>query len=224
VPFEQAGHGEDRADAHFVGLAAGDREAAEDPERGKAAPFGVLGLHHHAGRRAVGELAGVAGGDDAVLSHRFQPRQPLGGGIGARPLVMLQRDLFVRDLLGLLVDDGHTHGNRRDLGVEAAGLARRRDALLRLQAVCVLALARDVVAFGDDLGGVDHRQVDLRLDRHQLVVHQPERVAVVVLHQADRFQSAGDSRLHAVIADGVGQKRHRLQAGGALPVDRGAGD
>jgi hypothetical protein len=37
MALEQARHGEDRADAHFVGLAAGDGEAAEGAERLKAA-------------------------------------------------------------------------------------------------------------------------------------------------------------------------------------------
>jgi hypothetical protein len=61
------GIGEDRADAHLVRLAAGDGEAAEDAERLEAALLGELRVHHHAGRGAVRELAGVAGGDHAAL-------------------------------------------------------------------------------------------------------------------------------------------------------------
>ena len=40
--LEQPRHREHRADAHLVGLAAGDREAAEDAERLEAALLGQL--------------------------------------------------------------------------------------------------------------------------------------------------------------------------------------
>src|SRR5438876_9484942 len=65
--LEQLGHREHRADAHFLRVAAGDREAAEDAERLQAALCGLAAAHHHRRRRAVGELAGVAGGDAAAL-------------------------------------------------------------------------------------------------------------------------------------------------------------
>src|SRR5690606_20123680 len=42
VTLEEARHGEDRADAHLVGLATGDREAAEDAEDVLVALLGFL--------------------------------------------------------------------------------------------------------------------------------------------------------------------------------------
>ena len=62
--LEQLRHGEDRADAHLVGIAAGDRDAAIDAERLEIALARELGLHQHAGAGAVGQLRGVAGGDE----------------------------------------------------------------------------------------------------------------------------------------------------------------
>ena len=64
VALQQPRHREDRADAHLVGLAAGDGEAAEDAERLEAALLGELAVHDDAGRGAVGELARIAGGDE----------------------------------------------------------------------------------------------------------------------------------------------------------------
>ena len=64
---EQARHGEDRSDAHLVGLAAGDRKAAEDAQRLDAALGRFARLHHNRRRSAVGELRGVAGGDVLAL-------------------------------------------------------------------------------------------------------------------------------------------------------------
>ena len=61
--FKQPRHGEYRADAHLVRLAAGHREAAEHAERLEPALSAASALHHHAGGGAVGKLAGIAGGD-----------------------------------------------------------------------------------------------------------------------------------------------------------------
>ena len=47
---------------------------------------------------------------------------------------------------------------------------------------------------------------------------------MIVLHEADRLQPTCNTRHHAIIADRVGQKRHRLQARRALAVDGGAGN
>ena len=49
--LEHLRHREHRADAHLVGLAAGDREAEEAAERLQAALLGELLVHHHARRR-----------------------------------------------------------------------------------------------------------------------------------------------------------------------------
>src|SRR5579883_1554294 len=59
MPLEQLGHGEDRADAHLVGLAAGDDHAAIDPQRLEPALLRELSIHEHAGGRTVRELARI---------------------------------------------------------------------------------------------------------------------------------------------------------------------
>ena len=51
VALEQLGNGEDRADAHLIGLAARDREAAECAQRLDAGALGGARLHHHRRRR-----------------------------------------------------------------------------------------------------------------------------------------------------------------------------
>src|SRR5262245_6752089 len=67
---KQLRNGEHRADPHLVRLAAGNRKTPERAERLQPAPFGELRVHQHAGGRAVGKLAGVAGSDKAALAHR----------------------------------------------------------------------------------------------------------------------------------------------------------
>src|SRR5690349_22120123 len=84
---EELRYGKDRSDAHFVGLAPGDGETAEYPKRLEAAGRRELVADHDAGRRAVGELAGVAGGDDAARQCRLDLRHGLVGRIGADAFV-----------------------------------------------------------------------------------------------------------------------------------------
>ena len=63
-PLEQLRHREHRADAHLVGLAAGDGEAAEHAERRRGRVCAAcVALITTQRRRAVGELARVAGRD-----------------------------------------------------------------------------------------------------------------------------------------------------------------
>ena len=73
-PLEELGHGEHRSDAHFVGLAAGDGEAPEYPQRLEAASAASAALITHAGARAVGELARVARRDHAARRRRLDLR------------------------------------------------------------------------------------------------------------------------------------------------------
>ena len=98
----------------------------------------------------------------------------------------------------------------------------RGGAALAFQRVGILALAGDLVALGDEFGGVDHRHVDVGL-----VLDQPigsaARNMLVVLHQADAFQAAADGHRHAVHCHAVGRNGDGLQAGAALAVHGGAG-
>src|SRR5216684_3491010 len=65
--LEQLRHREDGADAHLVGLAAGEHAAAEEAERPHAEGLGALGRHDERRRGAVGELRRVPGGHAAAL-------------------------------------------------------------------------------------------------------------------------------------------------------------
>ena len=67
-------------------------------------------------------------------------------------------------------------------------------ALLRPRAVLVLHVARDLVALGDLLGRLQHRPVDfgLVLDEPRILEMQ---LVSVVLHERDRFDSAGDENV-----------------------------
>src|SRR3546814_14203756 len=61
-------------------------------ERGQPALFRNLGLHHHAGRRAVRKLAGVARGDRVAFAHhRLQAGEPFEGGVGTVAFVLVDR-------------------------------------------------------------------------------------------------------------------------------------
>ena len=77
VLLEQLRHGEHRADAHLVGLAAGDGVAAEDEQRREAERLCAVARHHQRGRRAVGQLRRVAGRDAALAALVSNDRRQL---------------------------------------------------------------------------------------------------------------------------------------------------
>ena len=88
VTLQQTRHREHRADAHLVGLAAGNRPALEQAHRLKAALLGFLGFHDHDRRRAVGELRRVARGDEFVRAFdRRKLGEALERGVGAIALI-----------------------------------------------------------------------------------------------------------------------------------------
>ena len=229
---QQVGHGEDRADAHLVRRAAGDRHAAIDTERLKAASRGFGFLHQDHGGGAIGKLRGVAGGDELPLLHhlavgedRLQAGQTLQRGLWPVALVLGYRDLLPAGFPGGLVGDQHLGGQRHDFIVEPASLLRRRGALLGAQRVFVLRLARDVVAVGDEFGGLDHRHVEAGDARPPGPdPARAERLMASVCTRRDDLQAAADSDLHVVVDDLFGRGGDRHQAGGALPVHGHAGD
>ena len=198
VPLQEPRDRGNRADAHLVRLDAGGDEAAKYAERLQALPRGDLVAHDHAGRGAVGELAGIAGADGLALEHRLDLCKSLRRRIGPRAFILGQGHPLIGDLLGIVIDDGHPCRERHDLVVEATALQRGADAALAFEAVLVLLVAPDLVAFGDNLGGLQHRHVYLGLHRHQLVVDGVEAVHVLVLHKADRLDAAADRDLDAV--------------------------
>ncbi|MNN04268.1 hypothetical protein D3C81_1169890 [compost metagenome] len=126
-------------------------------------------------------------------------------------------------LAGGLVFHFVFHRHRHDLvGEQAFGLGAR-GALLALQGVEVLCLAGDVVAAGDDLGGLPHRVVDAR--HFQLQARVEEVVHVLPLHrQGDGLDATGDDHVAAAGSDLVGGDGDGLQARGAEAVQGHAGD
>src|SRR2546422_5900658 len=118
---EQSRHGEHRADAHFVRLAAGYREAAENPKRSQVALFGELRVHDDAGGGAVGELARVSGRDGAAFDRRLDLGDALERRVRADAFVVLRRDLLDPTFPRLLVGFLHSHRQGKDLRVESAG-------------------------------------------------------------------------------------------------------
>src|ERR1700729_1065207 len=78
--FEQARYRIQGADAHFVGLATGHREAAENAQRLQTALLGEFGVHHHTGAAAVGELTGIARGDHTARHGGANLRDPFQRG------------------------------------------------------------------------------------------------------------------------------------------------
>jgi hypothetical protein len=79
-------------------------------------------------------------------------------------------------------------------------------------------------ALGDDLGGLDHRHVEVRPLLDQPGVLRPELVALVVLDQRDRLEAAAHRDRHAVMHDLFRRGGDRHQPGGALAIDRHPGD
>ena len=219
--LQQLRHREHRPDAHLVRFAAGHGHAAVDAQRLQPALLGLPALHQHAHRGAVGQLAGVAGGDEAALAHHGRQRgQPRGVRVRPVALVAVDGDVLARALARLLVREQLGDVARDEFIVEAAGLLRRGGAVLALQRVCVLGLAGDVVAFGHDLGRVDHGHVQVRRLPQSDGVLVAVFVLMLVLHQADGFQSAGHDRPHAVADDLFGRGGDAHQPGRTLPVDR----
>ncbi len=188
-------------------------------------------LHEHAGAGAVRQLRGVASGDErprfdplTVGEHRLESGETRKRRVGAHALVVLQRDGLVRDGLGRLVDHLHHRGQRDELGVEPACGLCRRGADMRLEREFVLPLTRDLVALGDDFGRFDHRHVDVALMLDEPWILTAGAVHLVVLHERNQLEAAADGDAHAVVDNLFCGDGDRHQTGGALPVDRHAGD
>jgi hypothetical protein len=141
---------------------------------------------------------------------------------GRFPLILCERHFLLRHRLGGLVDDVHGRGDGHDLGIEPARRLRRGGALLRLERIGVLALARHAIALGDHFGGLQHRHVDIGVHLQQVVVGAEPQFGG--LHHRDRFDAACDHHVGAVDDDVRRRHRDRLQPGGALPIDRDPGD
>src|SRR6516225_8794072 len=223
-PLQKPRHRCDRANTHLVGLDAGGDETTKNAKRLEPLLRGERIAHDHTGGRTIGKLARVSGGDGLALKHRLDLGEALRRGVRARPLVLRKRDVAQKDLFGFLIDEGHLGRDRKELVAETAALKGGCGAALALEAVLVLALARNLVAFRDHFGGLEHRDIHRGLHRHELVVHRVKLVHVLVLHEADRFDPAGHRDFYAVEHHRTRGDRDRLQARRALPINRRAGD
>src|SRR5262249_61646073 len=113
----------------------------------EAAPLGEPGVHHHARRRAVGELAGVAGRDVAFLAaYRRELGQAFERRVGPIALVLRERDLLLAHLAGGPVLRQLRRRDRHDFLVEAASRLAPRRALLARQPALAPPPPRDARA------------------------------------------------------------------------------
>ena len=221
MALQQFWHGVDRADAHLVGFAASSSPGDEAAERMQAALLRVLGFHQHDGGSTVRELAGVARGDVfAGAPHRFELGEAFHRRVGTVALVLV--DDIVDDALGLgrLVDHFHLRLHRDDFVLELVGLLGCRHAALRFQRELVLVFAADLVALGNNIGGIDHSHENVGRDFQQLRIDRFLRRAAA--GDRDALDAAGHDALGAVRADRIGGHRDGLQARRAETVDRHA--
>ena len=91
-------------------------------------------------------------------------------------------------------------------------------ALLRLQGVFVLGLARNAVAVGHALGSLEHRHIDVRRLLQQGLILEPVEVHMLVLDQRNALQSAPHGNHLSVDHHLFGRGGDRHQARGALAV------
>ena len=129
----------DRPGQHQHGIDA-DGRLIDDARAGPQAELvRLLAAHQENGRRAVGDLRGVAGGDDAVVPER---RLELGQD-GERRL---------RANALVVGDDRSVHGKRHRLSLEALLVDRSRSTLLRADRDLVAVAPRHRPLLGDQLG------------------------------------------------------------------------
>ena len=88
VTFQQPRHREDWADTHLVRVTAGDRQPLVQTQRLNIPLLGELGIHNYTGRRAIRQLASIAGGDKITCpAHRQEPGK--GFDSGARTIAFI---------------------------------------------------------------------------------------------------------------------------------------
>ena len=229
VAGEQFGNGEHRPDAHFIGAATGDLEAAIDAEDGEIFALGGGAVHDDLRRGAIGQLAGVAGGDvlalfddEAVLEDRPEQRQAFRRGIAAHAFIGGQGDTLAADFIAFLVEQRFFDGDRHDFGIHAPGGLGGAGALLAGRGEQVLGFAADIVAVGDDFGGLDHRHIGGRVGGE----HGFRTVAigrgVLVEGQRDAFHATGDGDIDLVAHDAAGGERDGVEPRRAFAIEREA--
>ena len=224
-PRQRLAHGLDRTEPHDLGVEPG-HTGRHDPRQRRDAQLTRLGVaHHHHGGGTVVERAGVAGGDRPVgTEHRLETGQTLGGGVGARPVVLRH-------------DGAVGQHERRDLVLPETVLLVGHGELLAAGRELVHLLAGDALGLHDVLGGLTHSDVEVG----QPLARGPHRsttlrtlggagarltedrvgsgVGGTRAVAADGLDAGGDEAVALARLDGVRRHPDRLQAGRAVPVD-----
>ena len=201
--------GGDRADAHDLRRAAGDRDGLDPRQRLQAVLVRVgLAAHQHGGG-AIGQRRGGAGGHRAVLvERRLQPGEAFGCRVGADAAVLIDRTALA--------------GDRHDLVVELAGGDRGGRALVAAHRERLLLGARDLPLAGDILGGLAHADIGGGHRLHQRRVEQ--RVVAHHRHAAHALDAGADENVAGAECDLAGRDVDRLHRRAAEAVDGDAGD
>ena len=97
VLLEQLRNRIDGPDTHFLGPTACDRHAAVDAEGRQATPGRQRGVHDHAGRCAVRQLAGITRSDPTAFHHRLEGLESFKGVLSPAKTSALY---FVADMTG----------------------------------------------------------------------------------------------------------------------------
>ena len=134
--------------------------------------LGNLFVHHHHRAAAVGELAGVAGGDQATGNGRAQAADAILGRAVTNTFVVAHRHLFGHEAHHLVRD---THGDRNGGNFSCKQTCSQRGSCLLLAGSPVLihCITADVVAFGHVFGCLQHVPVNfgLVLDQPRIGQH-----------------------------------------------------
>src|SRR5207237_6298892 len=133
---------------------------ADEARQGADAEFVQAGLRkQNEGGGAVAGLGGVAGGHGAAgVEDGAQLRQRRGGGVGARALVGGE-GRFARHLPAGVVEGGLADRDGDTLGGEASFADGGEGVLVAAEGEGVRLLPRDLVTFGEVLGGGAHAEV-----------------------------------------------------------------
>ena len=206
--------GLDRTESHELRLERGESRGDDPGERRDAELARTCVRHDHDRGRAVVERAGVARCHGAVLAEdRLELGELLEGGLATGTVVLGHSSATVGQF------DGH------DLAIEEAVVLRGDRTLLAAQRESVHLLAADLLAGCDVLGGLAHRDVDVRVALGvaglEPLVPALGHVARAVDEARDALDADAEKDVALAGADGVRGHASRLQRGRAVAGDGG---
>ncbi len=160
--------------------------------------------------------------DLPVLPHGLEAGERFGGGAGADAFVLGDGDGFGPGAVAFLVEQRLFDGDRGNLFGERAICQAGFSALLALRGIGVLGFTADAIAFGDDLGGLDHWHIGVGFVRQNRTVGEAR--CVLGHRQADRFHAPGQRDIDVARNDRARGQRERGEAGAAFAIEREGGD